>query len=662
MTRTIPSAIAAVALAVPLLAAWNALADPAPPTAAGLRAFIAQRVGGIVKLQVPTRNEDLPQPRLADGRVDPRYQITEAKRYLGKLLFFDPVRANRIRPEFGGAPFAMQSASCGSCHTSVAGSKAGQVINFATGGEGFGYTEPDGRFVIRRRARAGLVDLIPTPMQKLDAAGHVVMDGRFDPVDSCPRLAPTLIGFAFNNRLLLGGKAGEPFDPSNPQKANANPSNLPAGESLAQIAFDAHRMLETQQHALQGVAVYRRLFQEAFPDEYARSLASGNLDDLMNDDTVGRAVATFARTVITRHTPWDRFLAGDDGALTARQLRGAQLFVTAASDGGAGCISCHSGPALNKRLGDESGQGVETNFHNIGIGDHPLQALARQALDDPNFHDVGRAEVTANPADAFKFKAPCLRQIRDGRQYTHAGVFQSVREVVEYFNAGVPLDRVAASAGNVSPLFTHPRAPDVTGLHLSPGDVDALVDFLENGLYDPAFVKYDPRSPTDTFEPNVRDLSYSGELHALGAVDGLLPSHMNLGSNDPLSRRDRGLEFLDAGNMFVATSMGITFPLGRSPGLSMLKRQTWRITNRTDQPIDGDILLVLDAMSPNVKILNAEGVTTRMEPIGMPYLRIRPAGGQVAPGASITAEIEFTGTGRLPQQYHFHVMCGAGVP
>ena len=128
-------------------------------------------------LQVPARNEDLPQPRQADGSVDPRYRITEAKRYLGKLLFFDPVRTTNIRPEFGGVMSTSQTASCGSCHLGAAAAKAGTQINFAVGGEGFGYTTPDGRFVPRRRIQPGLVDTVPTPLEVPDSTGKVVMSG-----------------------------------------------------------------------------------------------------------------------------------------------------------------------------------------------------------------------------------------------------------------------------------------------------------------------------------------------------------------------------------------------------------------------------------------------------------------------------------------------------
>jgi cytochrome c peroxidase len=85
--------------------------------------LIDQQVGGIEKLRVPANDADLPQPRLSNGSLDPRFQSTEAKRYLGKMLFFDPVRTVRILPEFGGVPATMQTGSCGSCHMGEAAGK-----------------------------------------------------------------------------------------------------------------------------------------------------------------------------------------------------------------------------------------------------------------------------------------------------------------------------------------------------------------------------------------------------------------------------------------------------------------------------------------------------------------------------------------------------------
>ena len=458
-----------------------------------LRRLIDQQVGGIENLIVPADDADLPQPRLANGSPDPFFQTTEAKRYLGKQLFHDPIRTARILPAFGGVPDTAQTASCGSCHQGESASKAGTLLNFAVGGEGRGYTDAAGNFIPRRRPRTdilpalrqaplfpgdALVDELPTLTdiyqnavgspargRKQPDPGPLLRTGRLDALDSVARNAPGVIGFAFNNRLLMGGFAGEPDS----APGGLNPFGHPAQENVALLLLDAHRMLERQSAELQKIPSYRKLFRDAFPDEAAQAPGCtpeaiplpGSCDPLINDITVLRATASFMRTAVTRNTPWDRFLGGDEGALTSKQRRGAKLFFTAADKGGAGCYSCHSGPMLNKQVNDPDvagvGQFVEENFHNLGLADHPLQALNVAARKDPKFRDDGRKEITARDSDAFKFRVLTLRQLKDARFFFHNGAFTSVKDVVKYFNAGIPQDEVAAAAGTLSERFTHPR-------------------------------------------------------------------------------------------------------------------------------------------------------------------------------------------------------------
>jgi cytochrome c peroxidase len=472
-------------LATSLLLAGSGLAAAQGNSPSQLRRFIDTQVGGIQKLMVPAHDADLPQPRLADGTPDPFFQTTEAKRYLGKQLFHDPIRMVRIRPQFGGVEATAQTATCASCHMGEAASKAGTLLNFAAGGEGRHYTDAAGNFIPRRRPRTdilpirrqtplfpgdALVDELPTLTdiyelavgspargRKLPDPGRLLRTGRLDALDSVARNAPGVIGAAFNNRLLMGGFAGEPDD----SPGGLNPFSHPAQENVALLLLDAHRMLEDQSAELQKFATYRKLFRDAFPEEARQADAAGNLDLLINDITVFRATATFLRTTVTRDTPWDRFLAGDNGALTPAQRRGARLFYTSARSGGAGCYSCHSGPMLNKQVNDPDvagvGQFVEQNFYNLALADHPLQALNRAGRNQPNFRDDGRKEITGRDSDAFKFRVLTLRQLKDARFFFHNGSFTTVKDVVRYFNAGVPQDAEAAAAGTLTRRFTFPR-------------------------------------------------------------------------------------------------------------------------------------------------------------------------------------------------------------
>ncbi|MEP7121631.1 MAG: cytochrome c peroxidase [Byssovorax sp.] len=673
-----------------------------PTGAEAVRTFIGTQVGGLAKLMVPA---DAAIPLPPDDPARPgRYKTTPAKAYLGKLLFHDPVRTARVNKNagqpldfpaataFGGTLSASdpsinaieaatkQTGSCGSCHIGEAAGKAGQLLNFNTGGEGRGYTDANGTFVPRRRPQAILakvrnqplfpgdvgVDVLPTltdifvlngqttvttpalfyhnnplpPNTTLD----ITASGRLDQIDSVARLSPSVIGFAFNNRLLFGGFGGEP----QATIGGLNPLGDPAQENLTLLLLDAHRMLNFQSAELLKIPAFVKLFRDAFPEEAADADMKGDLAVLVNDQTVLRATATFLRTAVTRATPFDKFLSGDNVAMTAGQLRGAQLFFTKAQDGGAGCVGCHSGPMLNKQTNDPDvagiGQLVEENFFNVGIGDHPVQALNAEARGHATaYHaeDTGREEVTHKPTDLFKFRSLTLRQLKDARGFFHSGAFTKVRDVVSYFNAGVPADPTAAAAATLEPRFTYPRGSGTErGLGLSESQIDDVTDFLENGLYDPSF--------SDTFQPNVADLAFSQnrpDLAALGAKDGMMLSGLAIDDNDPLSRRDQGLEFLDVSaqaNVVLSSSFG--------------GQDAWVITNTSSSVIDTHLLVIVTGLPAGVTIGNTSSKTKT----GEPYFRLFLPDGVISPGQSIGVTV--VRSGGSSGSYTLKLLSGQGQP
>jgi cytochrome c peroxidase len=693
-------------------AAWLIVFATAPELSAAshgigpsqLRQFIDQQVGGVDNLKVPPTDADIPLPRRPDGTVNPRYQTTEQKRYLGKLLFHDPIRTARIDPAFGGSLATKQTASCGTCHLGEAGGKAGAQLNFAVGGEGRGYTDEKGNFVVRRRARTdilpqlrgtplfpgdALVDAFPTltdiylvppaPGQrevatpargeKLPAPLRLLATGRLDGLDSVGRQSPGMIGAAFNNRLLLGGFAGEP----DAEPGGLNPFGDPAQENLTLLLLDAHRMLGAESAELEKLPAFVKLFRDAFPEEAAQADAKHDINILINDQTVFRATATFLRTTVTRNTPFDLFLAGDNRALTPSQRRGAKLFFTPAANGagGAGCFTCHSGSMLNKQHDDPDvagiGQFVEENFINVGIGDHPLQALNRLARNDPNFHDTGRKEITSKEDKAFAFRVVTLRQLKDARTFFHNGSFTNIRDAVQYFNAGIPQDPVAGAAPTLSNRFTHPRGPgSQPGLGLSRDEVDELADFIENGLYDPAFVKFDPNSSTRTLQPNERDLTYSKyrpDLAALGARDGFVISGLATDNNDPLSRRDQGLEFLDVSSQLAIDRIGSDRRREHQRDEDGRQTDEYRITNNSRSVVDTHLLIVVRGLSHQIRLKNASGTTRN----GDPYIRVFLQDGVLQPGQNIVQRFIFDRPGDddedgPPVHYTLDFLSGQGQP
>src|SRR5438093_385059 len=136
----IPTPLSRVGTLGLLLIAACAVAAAQGDSPVQLRQYIDQQVGGANKLRVPATDAEIPLPRMKDGTVNPRYQTTEAKRFLGKMLFHDPVRSARINinkgqpldlpagTAFGGTVSASdpniqeivnaqrQDTSCGTCH------------------------------------------------------------------------------------------------------------------------------------------------------------------------------------------------------------------------------------------------------------------------------------------------------------------------------------------------------------------------------------------------------------------------------------------------------------------------------------------------------------------------------------------------------------------
>ena len=119
-------------------------------------------------------------------------------------------------------------------------------------------------------------------------------------------------------------------------------------------------------------------------------------------ENIAQAIAAFERTLITRDR-FDDFLKGSDKALSALELKGANLFLTT------GCTTCHTGPLI--------GGGM---YMKVGLV-NPYE----------NTSDLGRFEVTKDNDDKFKFKVPTLRNIALTAPYFHDGKIATLPEAVK---------------------------------------------------------------------------------------------------------------------------------------------------------------------------------------------------------------------------------------
>jgi len=182
---------------------------------------------------------------------------------------------------------------------------------------------------------------------------------------------------------------------------------------------------------------------------------------------------------------------------------------------------------------------------------------------------------------------------------------------------------------------------------LTDDQLDALADFIENGLYDPGFAR--------DFQPNPSDLTYSKnrpELAALGAQDGQLLSGLAVDNNDPLSRRDQGLEFLDVTQQVSFERLG-----GERSGAA--SEAVYRLGNTSDTVVDTHLLIVVRGLPDGVRLTNGSGFTRG----GEPYLRLFLKGGVLLPGQRITQRLVFSGgrEGKVPA-FQVQLLSGQGVP
>lgn len=166
-----------------------------------------------------------------------------------------------------------------------------------------------------------------------------------------------------------------------------------------------------------------------------------------NKTLLADALASFQRTLETG-SEHDKFSMGDSSAMSASAIRGLDIFNIKGK-----CFDCHFGPDLT---GDE--------FRNIGL------------FDGVSDKDMGRYDFSKDSTDIGKFKVPSLRNVSVTAPYMHDGSFNTLREVIEYYNEP---DKLRPHALNRDSLLAQP-------LGLSIQEMDDLEAFL-NALTAPQF-------------------------------------------------------------------------------------------------------------------------------------------------------------------------------
>ena len=200
------------------------------------------------------------------------------------------------------------------------------------------------------------------------------------------RNAPTIFNAAYYTTQFWDGRS---------------PNLEKQAEGPVQNPIEMAHTLDGVEEKLAADPTYRAEFEKAFgpgPISY---------------DMVGKAIASFERTVISANSPFDRyFYGGEETALSEPAKRGLEIFRDPKKGN---CTACHV-----------LGLFTDNQFHNLGVG-----------LDqNGELTDLGRHAVTGNEEDRGAFKTPSLRNIALTAPYMHDGSLKTLMEVIDFYVGG----------------------------------------------------------------------------------------------------------------------------------------------------------------------------------------------------------------------------------
>jgi len=247
------------------------------------------------------------------------------------------------------------------------------------------------------------------------------------------RNAPTVWNSAFHSVQFWDGRA--PLLEDQAKGPVANPVEM------------GMKDVDTAMERVRRIPGYKAYFDKAFGE------------NSMTVDNAAKAVAAFERTLITPNSAYDKYVKGDNKAMSEQQVRGMNKFASS------GCTSCHSGAAFNGPQ-MKLGEGFFTKFPTFTDNSY----VAQYKLAD----DKGRQEVTGNEADASMFRTPTLRNITDTAPYFHNGSVNDLAEAVRVMaktqlNKDLPdadVNDIVAFLGALTgeyPEITMPRLPATSG-------------------------------------------------------------------------------------------------------------------------------------------------------------------------------------------------------
>jgi cytochrome c peroxidase len=358
-------------------------------------------------------NLDQALARVVDGRnlepLEAPALVPSPKFRLGQMLFFDPILSGN------------RDIACATCHLLGRGTSDAVPLSVGTRAEGLAEERRfldrvkehprnsidiwnRGHETVRNMFWDGRIATVDGPVTKFRSPMGTYLPGGMENVLAIQALFP----LAGEEEML--GFSGDRSRPDLPAAHADRPNELAEaargldGPQRIVAIHDAlmRRLLGTVGTTLTDWQIaYRRLIDAAYPETLLSAITIGDL---------ANAIGHFeALAFATRDTPWDRYLAGDAGAITDEAKRGALLFY-----GKARCVACHTGPLFS-----------DFRFYSLAV------PRIGPGIDESG-DDRGRFEATRIPNDLYRFRTPPLRNVTLTAPYFHNGAVATLRAAIAW--------------------------------------------------------------------------------------------------------------------------------------------------------------------------------------------------------------------------------------
>ncbi len=304
---------------------------------------------------------------------------------LGQALFFDPILSGN------------RDISCATCHHPDAASGDALPVSIGTGGTGLAADRQLGasRHFVPRNATE-LFNRGAPQWHTMFWDRRIERDGLLGISSPAGEDLPTGLP------NVLVAQAMFPVTSRDEMLGDKDEASYEEGGNELAFLDDEEAIWEALMVRLLGIDGYVEMFTEAFPEIPTENLTFVH---------VALAIAAFESDGFAfADSPWDRYVAGEAGALSEDAISGGELFF-----GRANCATCHSGPLF-----------TDQEVHNIASP----QTGPGKAGEAPD--DFGRFRESFDFEDLYRFRTPPLRNVELTGPWFHSGAYTSLEEAVAH--------------------------------------------------------------------------------------------------------------------------------------------------------------------------------------------------------------------------------------